>query len=508
MQTLIGCFSLKPLNSLSIIKLQILALTILLLNACSSIPIGERDTARDDINLAVEKSISEYLKDKPDLQSTFDSSTGYFLGWVSGAKLPVLGGGIGSGILYDQKNKIRTYMDVSRLDFGLGLAAGRYQVLIIFEDEDSLVSFQESSWFTGVSTKSSVTTNTNTTRPLFAEGASFHMIGETGAALTVTAHVIKLSVNEDLTDTGMSDVSIPNRKFDITDKQTKDAPRQWEHTLPFFAQEVIDKGYNLPLPYSISLLYANIDQSFQLDSLDAGFNGGGKESLEFVDFQNATAKTQSVQLKVDVWLFPFMNVFAILGTLDGEAPVDIAIEGNSALDYLDKDCSSRPRPVSCRLLEDQLVGFHLDVPISGTTYSLGTTLVGGWSNYFVALPLSFTYSDMDGKNLTGYAFTATPRGGRVFNLNEMGSLAIFAGGNYLDADLSVTGTVSCQSTDLDCLADDPFSIDYTINQSNTDQWNMLIGGNWDFNKNWSWHAEYDGFIGSRDAFITSVSYRY
>lgn len=511
MQALIQNRMLISLNSLSYLTLLSIALAVLQLAACSTVPLGEREAARAAINDDSTKAVQLFLQQNEGLQSAYDSSSGYFVGWVSGAKVPALGGGIGNGVLYNNENSTRTYLDIKHLDLGLGLGAGRFQILVLFENSEALDRFQNGRWFTGLNADTSLKSGVNRPSPLFSEGTLFYVMGESGAGVTATARIAKLSVNEDLTDTGLSDISIPNTNFDIIDQQVDGAPRQWEHKLPFFAQEVIDEGYNLPLPYAISLIYSDIDQKFKLDKLDVGFNGAAKQPIEFVDFQNTRAKSESVQLKIDAWLFPFMNVFAMLGTLDGEAPVDVVLDGNGVLDYLEIDCSGPKPNLKCKLLEDNAFGFHLDVPLKGTTYSIGTTLVGGWNNYFVSLPVTFTYADMDGKNLEGIATTVTPRGGRVFNLDRLGSLALFVGGNYLKADLRVTGTVSCINTDLDCIDDDPqdpLTIAYTIEQSNTDRWNLLVGGSWDFNKHWSWHAEYGGFTGSRDAIITSFSYRY
>jgi hypothetical protein len=94
----------------------------------------------------------------------------------------------------------------------------------------------------------------------------------------------------------------------------------------------------------------------------------------------------------------------------------------------------------------------------------------------------------------------TPRVGRVFNLGRNGSLALFVGGNYLETDLTISGTV----TGLD----GALTIDYVVEQSNKDRWNALLGFNWDINKKLSWSAEYNGFVGSRDAFITSINWRF
>ena len=47
-----------------------------------------------------------------------------------------------------------------------------------------------------------------------------------------------------------------------------------------------------------------------------------------------------------------------------------------------------------------------------------------------------------------------------------------------------------------------------IEQKNKDRWTVVLGGNWDISKRWSVSAEYNGFVGSRDSFITSLVRRF
>jgi opacity protein-like surface antigen len=77
---------------------------------------------------------------------------------------------------------------------------------------------------------------------------------------------------------------------------------------------------------------------------------------------------------------------------------------------------------------------------------------------------------------------------------------LYGGGNYLKTELTVTGQVSTPGDEL--------VIDYTIQQENKDRWNLVTGANWDINKRWSLAAEYNGFIGSREAVIVSVGTRF
>ena len=68
-----------------------------------------------------------------------------------------------------------------------------------------------------------------------------------------------------------------------------------------------------------------------LDEIEFGFGGLDKLLNQFVSFDNASSERQSAQLKHDTWLFPLMNVFALLGKVVGNVPLVFAIDGDDAL---------------------------------------------------------------------------------------------------------------------------------------------------------------------------------
>jgi hypothetical protein len=487
-----------PLNiRMKSIASLILIISLFLFSSCA-IPIEDRAPLRQKINDNGDEVIAALVKDQPELQKSIDDSVGYFTGRVSSVKIPVVGAGNGLGVLYDKENSSRTYMNIKRFDLGLGLATGTYRLLTLFEDQESLEKFRAGFWKSGLAAQSGG--GEMKTGTIYKSGMDepVYLISEGGAALTAGARLVRLSVNEDLTDTGVSEVGIPNTRLKSADQQGKDAPRIWERKLPFLAQKVVDLGYDLPLPYGIGITYANVSQSLLLSGLKVGFNGGGKEDFDFVSFENGRANNDTVQLKLDAWLFPFMNVFAMLGRVDGKAPLDVILDGNGMLDQLGISCSGpAPNPL-CAKLKDQTITLPIEAPYSGNTYGVGTVLAGGWNNWFVAIPMSFTYADMDTTDTEGISITITPRVGRILNLSKWGNLSLFGGGNYFDTELTITGSIGIEG----------LTIDYTVEQKNEDKWNLLIGGNWDINERWSWSAEYNGFIGSRDAFITSFGFRF
>jgi hypothetical protein len=465
--------------------------------ACSQLTPQEVEQTKSELAQQTSQIINDTISEYPAAKAELANASGFFVGHFSGANMLVAGGGTGLGELHDNRDGSITYIDMRRLDLGPGVSASRSSALIIFKSGELVDQFRDGKPLPTLNAESSIG-DTGAKRVASRHGDEFSLyyFAGQGAGAALTTRVVKASVNQQLTDTGVSEIGIPN----TTIGQQAEAPRRWDHPLPFMAQEVIDLGYDLPLPFGVRLNYAGVDQDMYLGSLNVGFNGGPKDSFEFVSFSDASAKSDSVQLILDAWLFPFMNVSALVGKLDGDAPMDIYLDGNGMLDQLGEDCSRPGINPLCRLLQDRTFLLDIEADFSGTTYGVGMMLAGGWNDFFVTIPFNFTYADMDTTETDGLAYTATPRVGYSFDLNELGTLSTFLGGNYLKAELEVSGSVDVPGVDL--------SIDYDIDQKNADRWNALIGMNWDFSRRWSWSMEYNGFVGSRDAFITSVNYRF
>ena len=490
------------MNPKKAIQIVSTSAAIVLLGACTTIPVGERNQIRDEVNQVAETTIEQLVADEASLRADLDNAVGYAVASISTTKIPLLGGGYGLAVLQDNENRTRTYINITRFDLGAGVGVGRFRVLVIFNNREVMEQFRDGTWHSSVGAESAVGSQSGNRLASTGDGYSVHYVSDAGVALAATARLIKTSVNEDLTDTGLSEVSFPNSGFKSTDDQGEFAPRTWEHKLPFLAQKVIDEGYDLPLPYGVGLTYANVDQAQLLRDLEVGINGREVIPFEFVSFENAISDSRSFSIKADTWLFPFMNVYAMVGKLDGQATMDIYLDGVGMLDHLDISCTGFPPNPLCDVLGDKTFLLPITTKFEGTTYGFGATLAGGWKGWFVAVPLNVTYADMQGSSTDGLNYTATPRAGKVFNLGRKGNLSLFAGGNYLNSDLTIDGLYEFD------LPEGELSFDYIIDQENKDNWNLLVGFHWDINKRISWSAEYNGFIGSRDAIISSINWRF
>ena len=141
----------------------------------------------------------------------------------------------------------------------------------------------------------------------------------------------------------------------------------------------------------------------------------------------------------------------------------------------------------------------------GENISLGINLAMGWDRFFVAIPATYAWTDVDIIPQTVTAVNITPRIGMTGDMGNRGTVAVFMGATYLSTEVLIQDQV---------LLDTPGGPDgdqtllsYRIKQRNKDRWNYLIGFNWEMNRKWSVMVE-AGFGGSRENVIAGATYRF
>jgi hypothetical protein len=219
----------------------------------------------------------------------------------------------------------------------------------------------------------------------------------------------------------------------------------------------------LPKPYGVSLLYTGVNQDVDLSDLRVGFNDSGEVPIDnFTAFETSTADNRSVQVKLDFYLLPFLNVFGIVGKIEGEAYVPIGISGDdllkSALPDVGARCDKPPgTPLRPGICDKDF--FVLDnSTYDGYSYGGGLVLAGGWKNKITALDIA-------------------PRVGFHFDTRVVGVIAPYIGATYLDTEQDISGTFVVDLNDDNPDVPDTLDIDYTIHQEGANPWNYLVGFN-------------------------------
>jgi len=307
--------------------------------------------------------------------------------------------------------------------------------------------------------------------------------------------------------------TLGNRERGEHVKDEAGSKKIWPHKLPFLGQKVISLGYDLPDPYGVSVIGSFIEQSLQISNLrvSTGDASGPYVSVsDFVSFGQSGAEALAIEAKFDFWLFPFMNIFFVAGAMDGDAiiPLTVGIEG--ALDFLGRGglCPDNPpipalRPGFC----DQSIPITAKPKYDGTNWGIGTVLAGGWRHYFVAIPLTYVYSDLSNLKDNIKTFNAEILLGRTFDLQHPDrQIEMFIGGSYLDATQEISNSIVLPLSEIDPSLNDA-EIFYEIHEVNTDKWNYIVGGNFQLSKKWSFATQI-GFGGSRDQLTLTGTYRW
>jgi len=148
--------------------------------------------------------------------------------------------------------------------------------------------------------------------------------------------------------------------------------------LPFLGEEARKRGYELPQPFGVGLVYYKLNRDIVITDVRVGRNGNTPVSVpDAVDF-GSTSNVDNYNLKADVWLLPFLNVYAIAGRIENKSTTHVEI----TLPPLTPAGSERR--------------FRTEVPtqLSGSVGGLGITLAGGVGSFFGALDVNGARADL------------------------------------------------------------------------------------------------------------------
>lgn len=241
---------------------------------------------------------------------------------------------------------------------------------------------------------------------------------------------------------------------------------------PVWGKDLV-AGKRFPLPFGVSAVYFDQDQEYVVDRLTLGVPGLPPIPSSLLEIDNGI---EEVNAKFDAWLFPYLNVFAIAGQLDGQTDVNFAqIQPLLGLPFS-----------------------TLSIDYDGDVFGLGAVLAGGTDRWFGSLTAIATQtslegdfdSDVDATVLTPRVGVHGPRG------------ALYLGAMHLDATEKHSGTIP-----LPLIPGLPaFPVPFEVELSQKEDWNWLVGGVLALGERWTVQVE-AGFEG-RDHVDVELGYRF
>ena len=333
------------------------------------------------------------------------------------------------------------------------------------------------------------------------------------------------------------------------------ARAHWPYIFPIWGQKATAKGFRLPYPAGVSFQYFGQRSDILIDNLQVGFNNGPLHDVDhIIRFDKAKSSSDGLSLRPDVWLFPFLNVYGILGRSKASTEVGYGL-------WLPDSSGG----------EQEAFHSETKVDFDANTFGFGITPTVGVRGAWLALDMNFTWSDIPQLDQPAAAFVFDPRIGKSFTLgaNPDRNLNLWAGGFRLKINTGTSGSipladalpidqwqagvdqgqaaVAQRAAEIEAwwnglspeqkqnpvniakyeAAKDALarasgvldaaeqavsnagssSLQYSLDKRPADLWDFLLGGQYQVNKSWMFRGEV-GFLSSRTRILAGAQYRF
>ena len=331
---------------------------------------------------------------------------------------------------------------------------------------------------------------------------------------------------------------------------------EYPYSLPIWGDKATKAGYSLPYSAGMSMQYFWQESLILIDNLYVGFNNGPTYYLDgIVRFDQSKATASALTVRPDVWLFPFLNIYGILGKAQASTSVNFGVWVPDGPDG-----------------ETEVFSTGTVVKFNTTTFGLGFTPTIGVGGGFMALDMNVAWTDVPQLDRPARSFVFGPRFGKNFKLKKPErSIAVWVGGFRVNIQSGTSGSISLSEVFPEGGAEISAKIDqgiakvedaqqqvetwwnsltqqqqnnpinkakykkanavldraseilsaaevavdniitstvqYSMDKQVKDKWNFIVGSQFQLNKHIMFRLEY-GFLGSRTQIMTGVQYRF
>jgi hypothetical protein len=259
--------------------------------------------------------------------------------------------------------------------------------------------------------------------------------------------------------------------------------------LPIWGVEAEARGFQVPRPFGIGVTAYSARQPVNIEDLQLGRSPNPPVSVtNFLQINRVDTSQENISAKLDVLVFPFLDVYALAGYTRGTTKGLIQVPGEPILGIIE------PRQL------------QLNASFNGPTYGAGFTLQGGTRvgdspdlTAIVVADWNRTRTKLSFENealIAGTKPEATVFSARLGLHGTVDAFtgAIWTGGMHQRIQQTVAGSVA--DTDLQ----------FAVVQSPTKPWNTLLGGLIEFGRNG--YVLIEGGLGARSSILAAAVYRF
>jgi lipid-binding SYLF domain-containing protein len=187
-----------------LMKITFLSLLLLFagVTACSTMTAAEKQQKRNALNQMAETTVTALSEKSPEILTKIKNGLAYAVANMKLTKVPIVGAGGGEGVFIDNDTQLHTYFTVSRFDVGGGWGARSYKILLIVESQQVYDRMKDGTWEfqAGAEASAGSVSAEGSSSDLVNKGFSTYVLSDGGASATVTARMIHIKINRELTE--------------------------------------------------------------------------------------------------------------------------------------------------------------------------------------------------------------------------------------------------------------------------------------------------------------------
>lgn len=220
-----------------------------------------------------------------------------------------------------------------------------------------------------------------------------------------------------------------NKEVGKKNAAVKDSPKKIEYpyNLPIWGKKVAKLGYNLPYSAGLSVNYLWQKSDLVIENLNVGFNNGPMYNLDqVIRFNKAVSEANVVNIRPDVWILPFLNIYGIFASSKPSTTVGFGI-------WI-PDSSNNWK---------QITPYETKANFTATSVGFGLTPTIGVGGGWLALDMNFTWTDVSALDKPAFSYIFGPRLGKSFKFKKPEqNIALWAGGFRVKFGSAANGSVS------------------------------------------------------------------
>ncbi len=297
----------------------------------------------------------------------------------------------------------------------------------------------------------------------------------------------------------------------LTEAERDSILANYDQIFPLWGKEVVKRGFDLPLPVGLNANYMYMDQGIDIGNLGLSSGDNPTKPVDFIKFSDGNSKVSLLNARFDLWVLPFLNLYSYVGTGVAETKV---------------------------VLSEPVV-FESVVSQNGSYYGVGITGAFGIAEYWLSVDANWAWADLELLKDIVRTRVLGIRVGKTFKVFKTHRVAFWVGTMNQKFETITQGSVGLaevlpgdimdqlndyqnsnwykvlppdQKENVDQIVDDinnrfdTAKINYKIDKGPSTPWNLLVGANYEFSKNWQFRVE-AGLIGRWSAFA-NLNYRF